>query len=289
MKPAAFKYLVPRTVDEAVSMLSRHGYDAKVLAGGQSLIPAMNFRLAQPAVLVDINHLAELSFIRAKRSEMRIGAMTRQRAVERDRNVAEMAPLVHETMPYIAHVQIRNRGTFGGSIAHADPAAELPAVMLARQARFKAVSERGERWIPADDFYLGMLTTALEPNELLAEIALEKLPSRSGWAFEEVARRHGDYALIGVAAVVRLGFRGRCKEARVVFLSAGDAPIVADQATKVLVGESPTPDAIAEAAEVAATRDIDPPTDIHASASFRRQLARTLAKRALQRAFDKAA
>src|SRR5881628_249850 len=203
MKPAAFDYFTPVTVDEAVALLAEHGGEAKPLAGGQSLIPAMNFRLARPAALVDLNRIPELSYVRAEPDggALVIGAMTRQRALERSDVVRRAAPLMAEAMPYVAHPQIRNRGTVGGSVAHADPAAELPAVTLALEARFRARSRSGERTIPAAEFFKGLLETALEPDELLVEIAIPHSPARSGYAFAEVARRHGDYALVGVAAV----------------------------------------------------------------------------------------
>ncbi len=287
MKPAPFAYFAPATVDEALALLARHGGDAKPLAGGQSLIPAMNFRLARPAVLVDLNRIAELAYVRAD-SGVSIGAMTRQRAVERSDVVARAAPLLAEAMPSIAHAQIRNRGTVVGSIAHADPSAELPAVMLALDARFQVKSSTGERSIPAGEFFKGMLETALEPGELLVEIAVPPLPARSGTAFLEMARRHGDYALVGVAAVVTLDPRGRCKTARLSMLSVGDGPVRATEAEKVLAGQTPSEELLRAAADAAATRDVDPPSDIHASAAYRRQLVAVLTRRALGRAFERA-
>ena len=288
MKPAPFVYFTPATVAEALALLARHGGDAKPLAGGQSLIPAMNFRLARPAVLVDLNRIAELAYVRAD-SGVSIGAMTRQRAVERSDVVARAAPLLAEAMPSIAHPQIRNRGTVGGSIAHADPSAELPAVMLALDARFQVKSSTGERSIPAGEFFKGMLETALEPGELLVEIAVPPLPDRTGTAFLEMARRHGDYALVGVATVVTLDQRGRCQAARISLLSVGDGPVLATEAGKTLAGERPSEDLLRAAGDAAATRDVDPPSDIHASAAYRRQLVAVLTRRALGRAFERAA
>lgn len=274
---------------EALALLAHHGYEAKPLAGGQSLIPTMNFRLAQPGVLIDLNPIAELAYIRpSDDGGLRIGTMTRQRQVERDPLVAERAPLIHETMPYIAHPQIRNRGTFGGSLAHADPAAELPAVTTALNARFCARSQRGERWLAADEFFVSLFATALEPDELLVEVALPPLPPRSGWAFTEMSRRHGDYALVGVAAVVTLDERDRCQAAKLVFLSVGDGPVEAQQAAQLLIGQIPAPEAIRAAAETAAQVDIAPNSDIHASAAFRRHLARVLAQRVLTQAVERA-
>ena len=272
MKPAPFDYLTPATLDEALALLAEHGGDAKPLAGGQSLVPAMNFRLARPAVLVDLNRIAELAYVRAD-SGVSIGAMTRQRVVERSDVVARAAPLLAEAMP---------------SIAHADPSAELPAVMLALEARFRAQSATGERSIPAGEFFKGMLETALEPGELLVEITVPPLPIRSGTAFLEMARRHGDYALVGVAGLVTLDPRGRCQTARIACLSVGDGPVLLVEAGKVLAGQSPSEELLRAAADAAATSDVDPPSDIHASAAYRRQLVAVLTRRALARAFERA-
>jgi len=288
VKPAPFDYFTPATVDEALALLGEHGGDAKPLAGGQSLIPAMNFRLARPAVLVDLNRIAALAYVRAESGGLAVGAMTRQRAVERSDVVARAAPLLAETMPSIAHPQIRNRGTVGGSIAHADPSAELPAVTLALDARFRAKRAGAERAIPAGEFFKGMLETALAPGELLVEIAVPPLPARSGTAFLEMARRHGDYALVGVAAVVTLDPRGRCAAARLGLLSVGDGPVLATEAAKLLVGQAPSEELLRAAGDAAATRDVDPPSDIHASAAYRRQLVAVLTRRALARAFARA-
>ena len=288
MKPAPFEYIAPTTVEEALGHLTEHGYDAKVLAGGQSLIPMMNFRLAQPAVLVDLNKLAELSFIRSEKDgELRIGAMTRHYQVEHDDLVAEHAPLIHEAMPKIATPQIRSRGTFGGSIAHADPAAELTTICVALDGRFRCQSARGERWVPATEFFLGMFTSVLEPDEILVEIAIPPMAPRTGWALEEEARRAYDFALVGVGAVVTLDEQDRCERARLVFLSVGDGPVEAVKATEMLLGKEVTPDLIRAAAE-AVTEELDPSADIHASVKYRLHLARVLARRALEKAFARA-
>ena len=288
MKPAPFEYFVPGTVDEALALLHEHGDEAKPLAGGQSLIPAMNFRLARPRVLVDLNRVAALSYIRSEKTGIAIGAMTRQRSVERSPAIASAAPLVAEAMPSIAHPQIRNRGTMGGSIAHADPSAELPAVARALEARFRVKRAARERWIAAGDFFKGMLETALEPGELLVEISIPPLPPRTGTAFLEVARRHGDYALVGAAVVVTLDARNRCQAARVALLSVGDGPVLAVEAGKTLVGQKRSDEVLRSAADAAATRDVDPPSDIHASAAYRRRLVAVLTRRALKLAFSRA-
>ena len=289
MKPAPFEYYAPTSTEEALSLLAKHGYDAKVLAGGQSLIPTMNFRLAQPSILIDLNNISDLFFIRPdENGGVRLGAMTRHAQVETDPMIAERAPLVAETMPKIGTTQIRNRGTFGGSIAHADPSAELPAVSAALDGSFRLRSQKGERWVQANDFFVSIFTTLLEPDELLVEVALPTLPPRTGWALEEVARRPHDFALVGVAAVVTLDERNICQAARIVFLSVGDGPVEALQAAGVLTGQALTSETIRAAAETAASADIDPGSDIHASADFRRHLAGVLARRALERAYERA-
>ncbi len=289
MKPAPFDYLAPDSLAAALAALAEHGGEAKVLAGGQSLIPVMNFRLAQPVLLVDLNRLGDLAWVRpGEDGGLSLGAMTRQRRLERDPLVAERAPLLAEAMPWIAHPQIRNRGTLGGSLAHADPAAELPAVAMALGARLRLARAGGERWVGAEDFFQGLFTTALEPDELLVEVALPPPPPRTGWSFLEIARRHGDYAQVGIAALVTLGEDGKCREARLVYLSVGDRPVVATRAAALLAGEAPTEEAFAAAAATAA-EDLAPTGDLHATAAFKRHLARVLTERALRRALERAA
>jgi carbon-monoxide dehydrogenase medium subunit len=288
MKPAPFEYLAPDSLDAALEALAGSGGDAKLLAGGQSLIPVMNFRLAQPAFLVDLNRIRELDYVREEAGGLRIGAMTRQRILERDPLVARLSPLLAETMPFIAHPQIRNRGTVGGSLAHADPAAELPAVAVALDARFRLRRSAGERWVEARDFFNGLFSTVLEPDEMLVEVALPASPPRTGWAFLEVARRHGDYAQVGVAARVTLDDAGKCREARLVYLSVGDGPVEARGAARLLAGTDGGGEAIAAAADKASRDEMDPTGDIHASSDFKRHLARVVTGRALRRAFARA-
>jgi carbon-monoxide dehydrogenase medium subunit len=289
MKPPPFEYYSPTTVDEALSLLAEHGYDAKPLAGGQSLIPIMNFRLAQPAVLVDLNNIPELSYIQPDEGGgLRLGAMTRHHQVEHDPLIAERAPLIFEAMPKIATSQIRSRGTFGGSIAHADPSAELVAVSVALGGRFRLRSQSGEREAAASEFFLGMFTTLLEPQELLVEATFPAMPARTGWALMEVARRPHDFALVGVAAVLSLDDQERCQDTRIVFLSVGDGPVTAHHAAEVLRGQVPTPELMRAAAETAAADDVDPSSDIHASAAYRRHLVKVLTRQALELAFERA-
>lgn len=289
MKPAPFTWHRAGSVDEALALLAREGSAAKPLAGGQSLIPAMNFRLARPAALVDLNHVAELAGITpADDGGLRFGAMTRHRAVERSPEVARRAPLLAEAMPWVAHAQIRTRGTIGGSVAHADPAAELPAVLVALGARYLARSAVGERWIAAEDFATGLFATALRPDELLVAIEVPPPPPRTGHAFLEMARRHGDFGLAGVACTVTRDDAGRCAGARVVLLGVGDGPVVSAGAAAALVGTGLGAGAFS-AAGAAARADVDPPSDIHASAAFRRDLVDVLTRRALARAAERAA
>lgn len=285
MKPAAFEYFAPDTRAAALALLAEHE-DAKPLAGGQSLVPAMNFRLARPAALIDLNRIADLGGISATGS-LRVGAMTRQAALENNADVERLAPLVAEAMPFVAHAPIRNRGTIGGNLAHADPASELPAVMVALGARFRLQSSTGERWVDADGFFLGLFATILEPGELLVEIEIPKPAGRSGHAFIEVARRHGDYALAGAAAAVRVNDGGECIEARLVLFGVGEGPWLASRANDLVAGDKPDAGRIAAAAE-AVRSDVDPPSDIHASSSYRRHLAGVLSRRVLERAFERA-
>lgn len=289
MKPAPFRYFAPTTIEEALHLLSEHGFDAKILAGGQSLIPTMNFRLSQPGVLIDLNPISPLSYIQlTEDGGLRIGAMTRQRTVERSAEVKALCPLLHATMPYIAHVQIRNRGTIGGSLAHADPAAELPAVMQTLNAQFRVRGPNGERTIAARDFYIGLFTTDLAPDEILTEIIIPPMQANSGWSVQEAARRHGDFALVGVTATVTLDESGKCSDAAITLLSVGDGPVLAQGGMNLLVGETITENLIDAVAIQVAEHDIDPTGDIHASADFRRHLAKVLTKRALVEANLKA-
>ncbi len=270
-------------------MLAQHGYAAKVLAGGQSLIPAMNYRLAQPAVLVDLNNVAELFYIRpAADGGVLVGAMTRTATVEHDPLIAARAPLLAEAIPHIAWPQIRNRGTFGGNVAHADPAGHLPAITVALNARYHVKGQRSDRWLSADEFFVAAFTTALEPDELLVEVALPPMPPRSGWSYRQAARQAGAEAMVGVAALVSLDERGRCASARLSYVSVGETPPVAHNAAKILNGQTPTAEAIRAAAAAAADSDVEPGADIHATAAYRRHLVRVLTRQALTEAFERA-
>lgn len=289
MKPAPFRYLAPQSVDEALAYLSQYGYEAKLLAGGQSLIPTMNFRLAQPGILIDLNRIANLGYVLpTQEGGVRIGTMTRQRTVEQSVLVAERAPLMTAAMPHIAHVQIRNRGTIGGSLAHADPAAELPAVVLALGGTLMVQGVAGARRVDVDDFYVGLFATDLAPDEMLTEIELPPQGAHSGYAIHEIARRHGDFALVGVTAYVELGEDGVCNLARLIYFSVGEGPVSATSGAAMLIGEQPSAALFDAVVEQAATVDLDPPSDIHASARYRRHLAKVLGRRALVEAFGRA-
>lgn len=289
MKPPPFEYMAAGSTEEALAALTEHGWDAKPLAGGQSLIPMLNFRLARPALLVDLEALEELAGVEpTPDGGLKIGAMTRQRVAERSELVRERAPLLAELLPWVAHPQIRNRGTLGGSAAHADPAAELPAAFLALEARFHLRSSGAAREIAADAFFVGPFTTVLEPDELLVAIQLPPPVPDAGWAFDEVARRHGDYALVGAAAAVRVDHEGVCRGARLAYVNAGAVPLLAPQVAEALLGERPSPARLADTAREAADA-LDPPEDVHATAAYRRHLAEVLGRRVLDRAFARAA
>ena len=289
MKPAPFEYKAPRSMDETLALLSEFGTDSKLLAGGQSLVPAMNFRLVRPSVLIDLNRIAALSYIQGQDlAELRIGAMTRERELEASPMISNSAPLLAEAMPHVAHPQIRNRGTLGGSLANADPAAELPVVMLALGARFKVCSASGERWVAAGDFFSGMFTTDLAPDEMLTEIELPHQPPRTGWAFLEVAPRAGDYALMGVAVLLTVDVHGKCQRARLVYLNAGDGPVEATEAARLLEGEELHADSFDAAAAHASDKEISPFGNLHATPEFQRHLALVLTRRALEQALRRA-
>jgi carbon-monoxide dehydrogenase medium subunit len=275
MKAPRFAYARPASIAEALALLQKHGDDARVLAGGQSLVPMLNFRVAAPKVLVDINRIESLAGIKVTKSFVRIGALTRHVDLERSADVAEHLPLVASAIPHIAHPAIRNRGTLGGSCALADPAAELPACALALGATFVAASRKGERRIAAQDFFKGLYATALKPGELLvaAEFPLPK-PSYAS-AFGELARRHGDYAMVGVAAHgSRKG--GKFSDMRVAFFGVGDRPQRTSGFEKALEGQSAVDGALAKL-----DADLEPRADLHASAAMKLHLAKVLAGRVL--------
>jgi CO/xanthine dehydrogenase FAD-binding subunit len=277
MKPVAFDFCTPESVDEAVHLLREYGGDARILAGGQSLIPLLNFRLAQPKVIIDINRLTALDGIEQRDGSLILRAITRESVLERSAAVALGWPLLPEAARHIGHTAIRNRGTIGGSAAHADPSGELPTVLTALDARFHARSAtRGLRTIPVDDFFIGPLTSALDDDELLLEIELPPVPQRSGGAFVEYARRHGDFALAGAAVRLTLDEDEVCIEASIVLLGAGDRPLRCPAAQDLLRSRRLDASAFREVAFAAATAS-DPPDPV----GFRRALIEECVEQAL--------
>ncbi len=288
MKPPRFRYFAPQSVEEALALLAEHAGSGRVLAGGQSLVPLMNMRLARPSVLVDINGISELAYIKTWDGGLAIGTLTRDATLERDSTAAGRLPLLVEAARCVGHPAIRNRSTVGGSIAQADPAAELPAVMVALNAEFEVRSRSGSRTIPAQDFFKDYLTTDLKEGELLTELRVPGLPPRAGSAFVEFSRREGDYALAGVAAVIALDENGTVADARLGLCSVGPAPVRAQAAEALLRGQRPENEAWAAAASaVVATLD-NPLSDIHGSAEYRRHLAGVLTRQALATAAERA-
>ena len=284
MKPARFKYACPTTVAEAISLLGEYQDDAKVLAGGQSLVPVMNARLAQPAVIVDINQVAGLDVLEAN-GHLRIGARVRQRTLEQSAEVRRAAPMITEALAYVGHVGIRVRGTAGGSIAHADPAAELPAVMLALGATMTIVGPSGERTVSAEDFFQGIFTTAVGPDELLTAVNVPAAGAQSRSAFVEVARRHGDFALAGAAVSIELA-DGLVGSVRIALSGVADRPVLAREAQAFLAGKDLQDPGVRETAGRLATESLQPTSDIHAPGSYRKQVSGVLVERALERAVN---
>jgi len=285
VKPPPFEYVAPRTLDEAVEALAESGGEAKILAGGQSLIPLLNFRLARPTRLVDLNRVPNLAYIAHRDGGVAIGAMTRDATVERDGRVARALPLMDEAIRWVGHAAIRSRGTIGGNLAHADPAAELPAVAVCLDASLTIVGPHGQRSVPAQDFFRGYLTTVLEPAEILTEAWYPAAASGSGHAWLEFARRHGDFALAGVA--VSLTVEGDLvQRARIVLTGVGGSPFRAREAETVLTGGTARERAVAAADAVRSA--IDPDPDIHASKEYRTHLAGVLTERAIGIAYERA-
>jgi carbon-monoxide dehydrogenase medium subunit len=287
VKPAPFDYHAPTTVAEAARLLRDLGEDARPLAGGQSLVPLMALRLSRPAHLVDLNGVVELGGIEpSDDGGLVVGALARQRATERSPLVAERCPLMTEALPFLAHPAIRTRGTIGGSVAHADPAAELPAVCVALDARLVACSAAGERTIAASDFFVSHFTTALAADEILTAVQVPPPEPRTGWAFDEVSRRHGDFALVAAAAMIRLQ-GDTIAEARLAFAGVSETPVRVAAAEARLVGERPN-DKLFEAAAGDVAGALDPPDDLHATVRYRRHVAALLTRRLLARAATRA-
>jgi CO/xanthine dehydrogenase FAD-binding subunit len=284
MKPAPFEYFAPASVDETLELLNEHGDEAKILAGGQSLMPLMNMRLARPRVIVDINRLSDLERITATaEGGLAIGALARHRAVEKSALVRDRNPLLAAAMPLIGHFQIRNRGTIGGSIVHADPAAELPALSLLLECEFCLARKAGVRTIPAADFFLGYLATAIEPGELLTEIRFPKWRDGAAWSIDEITRRKGDFALVGVALSAELDGQANLQDAAIVMFGVGGKPQRIASAEAVLKGRRIDGNVLNELSQAIAG-ELDPDSDVHASAAYRKEVGGVLARRALQSA-----
>ncbi|MFP6563499.1 MAG: xanthine dehydrogenase family protein subunit M [Myxococcota bacterium] len=288
MKPAPFEYEAPSSVEEALRLLADPAIETSLLADGQSLVPALNMRLARPERLVDLGRIEGLDAIRDENGALCIGAMATKRSIERSALVAQKQPLLHEATGHIAHPQIRNRGTLGGSMAHADPAAEYPAVAVALDAEFRVIGPSGERRIAAADFFVTYLTTALAEDEILLEVTFPERPAGEGVGFAEICRRHGDFAMAGAAATARLE-AGRYQDARIVLFGVDATPVRALSQEERLRGEVPSEALHAEVAAAIGAGLEEPPGDQHASPEFRRQLARTVSKRALEAAVARAA
>ena len=291
MKPAPFDYHAPTTIDEAVDVLAEHGDEAKPLAGGQSLVPLLALRLTRFAHLIDLNEVASLSTMSRQGDEFTVGAMVRQDHVEYEPEVATAVPLLARATPLIGHFQIRSRGTVGGSLAHADPASEYPAVALVLDAVFDIKGKGSTRSVAARDFFVGTWTTCLEPDELLVAVRFPEAAGRTGFSIDEATRRHGDFAMVGCACAVGLDAAGAIDRASVALFGVGSTAIRADVAERALIGrrhEELHPEALAEIAQLA-VRDLDPPTDVHATSTYRREVGAVLVGRALANASAEAA
>ncbi|WP_424765574.1 FAD binding domain-containing protein [Paenibacillus sp. sgz302251] len=287
MKPALFDYFRPSTIEEAIQLLQQSGEDGKLLAGGQSLIPIMNMRLAAPECLIDINGLSDLSYIRDEDGWIRIGSLTRQRDIERSDLIRARLPLLTEAVPFIGHMQTRNRGTIGGSLVHADPTAELPLSLLALGASAVIRSEGEEREVALSDFFITYLTTDIMPGEILTEIRIPSVNVPKGYSFQEFSRRHGDFALVDAACLVDTDNEGRITEARLTLGGVDAVPVLAIDAADVLIGERLTDSLLKKAANLASA-SLDPEDDLHATRDYRLHLAEVFTRKVIQAAYGKA-
>lgn len=289
MKPAAFKYFVPNSIKEAVDFLEQYGDEAKIIAGGQSLVPIMNFRLGRPEVLIDINKIKELDYIRdcadGEKEGLAIGALTRERVVELDPNVQKKCPILSKAISYVGHTTIRNRGTIGGSLVHADPSGEIPTTICALEGKMKVSGPDGERTLDCEEFFLTYLTTSLEPSDILVEVKVPVLPEGTGWSFVELSRRVGDFAIVAVATILLMDPDGTCGEARISLGGVAPTPVRAEDAEEILSGQKITPALVEKAGQLAIdATDAEP--DYHATADYRREMTNVLVKRSLKEALD---
>jgi aerobic carbon-monoxide dehydrogenase medium subunit len=283
LKPAPFKYVAPRSLEEAAAVLQQSNLDGKILAGGQSLLPLLNLRLAKPKVLVDVNGISDLDTIRETPESISIGAITRQSKVEHSSLVHERCPVLAEAIRHIGHIAIRHRGTIGGSLVHADPAAELPALALALDAKFELTAKGMGRIVPAEKFFIDYMTTALASDEILLQIVFPVIRPSSGYALEKIARRHGDFAIAGVVAIVDLDHAGKIAQARIALFGVAPTPVRARGAERALVGRKPDDEVFRDAAALL-EEVLDPSEDIRASRAYRKHVAAILTARALKRA-----
>lgn len=285
MKPSAFEYFNPQSVPEAIDLLERYGDEAKIIAGGQSLVPMMNFRLARPEILIDINGIKELDYIKTEGDELVIGALTRERDIEQSPLVIEKWPFLSKAISFIGHTAVRNRGTIGGSLVHADPSAEIPTALCALDGRIKVVGPSGKKMLPPEEFFLTYLTTSLEPTDILVEVRIPPLPPKTGWSFTELSRRSGDFAIVAVGVLLSMDKAGTCKEPRISMGGVAPTPIRAEEAEALLSGQKISAELIAAAAQEAAeATDTEP--DYHASAEYRQDMAKVFVQRGLQEAWN---
>jgi carbon-monoxide dehydrogenase medium subunit/2-furoyl-CoA dehydrogenase FAD binding subunit len=285
MKPSAFEYFAPNTVEEALNLLERYGDEAKILAGGQSLVPIMNFRLGRPEVLIDINRVKELDYIREEGDELVIGALTRERDVELSPLVQEKCPILSKAISFIGHIPIRNRGTIGGSLVHADPSSEIPTTICGLDAEMRMVGPSGERTLKPEEFFLTYLTTSLEPSEILVEVRIPTLPQSAGWSFTELSRRSGDFAIVAVASILFMKDENLCQEARISLGGVAPTPVRAEEAEELLSGQK-IAEALIEKVGQEAVEATDTEPDYHASAEYRRDMARVFVQKGLREAWN---
>ena len=287
MKPAKFEYFAPTNLAEALELLEEHGDDAKVLAGGQSLMPLINMRLARPKVVADVNRVPGLDYISpTPEGGLAIGALTRQRSVEKSAVVEDKFPVLAAAMPSIGHFQIRNRGTVGGSISHTDPSAELPALCFALDGEFVLSSASNHRVLKAEDFFISHLTTALEPGELLTEIRLPAQSDDWRWGFQEVCRRQGDFAMVGAVSLLRLDGSGVCQTACITMFGVAGTPVRIRRAEEALLGSQVNGSVLQDVSKIV-SEDLDPDSDIHASATYRKEVGGVIARRTLEAAINR--
>jgi aerobic carbon-monoxide dehydrogenase medium subunit len=281
MKPARFEYYAPQSLDEALALLNRFAGDARILAGGQSLVPLMNMRLARPNSVVDINRLAELDYIRINDDYLSIGAITRHRAIEHSQIVLAVCPLLSKAVGFVGHPQVRSRGTIGGSLAHADPAAEYPVVAAALDAEIKLRSIRGDRIVGWQQFFVSDYATDVEPDEMVVEIRFPRSHGANACEFVELSRRHGDFAMVEAAVKIEFDKNDQCSRVAIGLGGVASMPVRASLSETILQGKSPRKAIIREAAS-AATESLDPVSDVHASAGYRKQMVSLLVYRALE-------